>query len=62
MCKDLGLPNCSFIAKGHTEDEVIATMMEHAMITHPEQVKEMLGTMSREEIGEMFREKIRREI
>ena len=62
MCKDLGLPNCAYIAKGQTEDEVIAMMMEHAMVTHPEQVKEMMTTMSRDDIGEMMRDKIRREI
>ena len=62
MCKDLGMPNCAYIAKGHTEDEVIAMMLEHAMFTHPERVKELMSTLSREEIAETFRDKIRREI
>jgi len=62
MCKDLHLPNCTYIAKGHTEDEVISMMMEHMMKTHPEHIKEMLTTMDREDIAETMRGKIRREI
>jgi len=62
MCKDLGLPNCSYIAKGHTEEEVISMMIEHAMVTHPEKIQEMMMTMDREDITEIFRNKIRREI
>jgi len=62
MCKDLGLPNCAYIAKGHTEDEVISMMLEHAMFTHPERMKEMMVTMTEDDIAEMMRDKIRREI
>ena len=62
MCKDLGMANCAYIAKGHTEEEVISMMFEHGMLAHSEQLQEMMQTMTREELSEMMREKIRREI
>jgi len=62
MCKDLGLSNCSYIAKGHTEEEVISMMMEHAMFTHPEKIKEMMLSMTEEDIAKLMGDKIRREI
>lgn len=62
MCKDIYTSACTYIAKGHTEDEVISMMMEHTMKTHPERVKELMATMQQDEISEMMREKIRREI
>ena len=62
MCKDLDLAHCAYIAKGQTENEVIAMMLEHLMKAHPEKVKTFLTTMSREEVSEMLRQNIRREI
>ena len=62
MCKDLGIPNCLYVSKAETEDEVILPMMEHSMKTHPEKVGEWMLTMTKEDIIEMMREKIQQEI
>ena len=61
-CRDLGMPNCPYLAKANTEDEVILMMMEHAMKSHPEKVKELMSTMTKEDIMEMMRKEIKREV
>jgi predicted small metal-binding protein len=61
-CQDLGMPSCPYVAKAETENEVILSMMEHAMKTHPERVKELMLTMTKEGIMEMMRKKIQREV
>lgn len=61
-CKDLGMPNCSYVAKAKTEDGVILLMMEHAMKTHPEKVGELMLTMNKSDISEMMKKEIKREI
>jgi predicted small metal-binding protein len=60
-CKDLDILNCHYVARADTEDKVILDMMEHAMIAHPEKIKELTEVMSKEEIIAMMREKIQQE-
>ncbi len=33
------MKNCDFVAKGETEEEVMAMMMEHAKMAHPDMLK-----------------------
>ncbi|MEO8065925.1 MAG: DUF1059 domain-containing protein [Candidatus Doudnabacteria bacterium] len=37
-CADLGMPDDTFVAKGATDDEVMAMMMEHVKTAHPEKM------------------------
>lgn len=60
-CKDLGMPNCPYVARAKTEDEVILLMLEHAMFTNTEKIKELMLTMTREDIMEMMRKEIQEE-
>lgn len=41
-CKDMDQPNCSFVAKGETKEEVLKASMTHAAEAHgtdPEMLK-----------------------
>lgn len=60
-CRDLELDNCSYTARASTENKVILLMMEHAMKTHPEKVKELMIVMTREDIADLMRKKIQLE-
>ena len=33
-CKDLGLPDCNFVAKGETMDELMAQAVPHGKAVH----------------------------
>lgn len=33
-CKDMGMPDCDFVATGATAEEVMAKIGEHAKATH----------------------------
>lgn len=50
-CKDLGAPDCDFVATGETADEAKATMMAHAQEAHPE----VLEGLTPEEMDEKSR-------
>lgn len=56
------MPECTYVAKALTEEKVILLMMEHAMVTHPKKVGELMATISREGIVEMMRKEIKREV
>lgn len=40
-CKDMGAPDCDFVATGETSEEVKQKMMEHAQNAHPEALENM---------------------
>lgn len=58
-CKDLGAPECPYVAQGGTEDEVVATMTTHAMAEHKDKVDEMRKTMTDDQVMAMMRSKIK---
>ena len=37
-CKDVGMPNCDFVAKGKDDDEVMKKATEHAKRDHKMQI------------------------
>ncbi len=37
-CADMGMPTCSFVAKGATDEEVMNMLMEHVKTAHPEKM------------------------
>jgi predicted small metal-binding protein len=41
QCKNLGTPECDYVAKGETSEEVVRNMKEHARSTHPDKVNGM---------------------
>ncbi len=65
-CKDLGTPECEFVAKGETAGEVVEEMFAHAKVVHndkinameteksmtPDQIKEMMAMKVKEEESE----------
>jgi predicted small metal-binding protein len=40
-CASMGGTNCDFVAKDDTQEGVIAKLMEHAKIAHPEKLADM---------------------
>jgi predicted small metal-binding protein len=40
-CKDLGTPECPFVAKAETDDEAVKIMIEHAKKAHADKVAGM---------------------
>ena len=54
-CKDMGIMECDFVAKGETEDEVTQSMMDHAKQAHPEK----MGAMPEEEMRNMMKSKVK---
>lgn len=38
-CKDAGAKDCSYIAKGETNEEVVQRMSDHMMKAHPEMIE-----------------------
>ncbi len=61
LCRDLGMGECVYIAKGHTENEVIHSMKDYLTTNHPDRIEVMRNMMSEDQIDETLREKIRRE-
>ena len=57
-CKDLGMPDCNFVAKGGTNEEVLQKMMDHAKLEHREMMDDMMKKMTVDEMKEMMMEKI----
>jgi predicted small metal-binding protein len=60
-CKDLGAPECDFVAKAETAEETVTIMMEHAASDHKDKVEEMAKTMSPEEMTAMMTSKVKDE-
>ena len=57
-CKDMGV-DCSFVAKGDTDEEVVKKLNDHAMKAHPEVVAEMSKKMSKEEMMDKMTSQIK---
>ncbi len=57
-CKDMGSATCNFVATGMTEDEVIGTMMQHATVTHPQDMEKMKA-MPKDQMMAMMKSKIK---
>ena len=55
-CRDMGM-DCSFVATGETDKEVMDKLNEHSMAVHAEEMKKMNMTLA--EIEEMMRSKIK---
>lgn len=55
----MGVKSCNYVAKGETAEEAAQTMMEHAKKAHSEKVKEMLGSMSPEEMIDAMKERVK---
>jgi len=60
-CSDLGAPECHFVAKAETAEEVVKTMTEHAMAMHKDKVDEMAKTMTSDAISAMMMSKVKDE-
>lgn len=60
-CSDLGAPECDFVAKAETAEEVVKIMADHAMSLHKDKIEEMAKTMTPEEINAMMMAKIKDE-
>ncbi len=60
-CKDLGAPECNFVAKAGTAEEVVSVMADHAMKMHKDKVAEMAKTMTPEQMNTMMMSKVKDE-
>lgn len=56
-CKDMGI-NCNYVASGESREEVMNMANEHFMKAHPKEAKEIMETMSKEEIDQKMMENI----
>ena len=59
-CRDMGV-DCPFVAKGKTEEEVMKNSMEHAMNIHSDKVKQMMTTMTEDQMKAAMKSKIKEE-
>lgn len=50
-CKDMGKPDCDFVAKGETEEEVLNTMFNHVREAH----EDVLENNSESDLREQMR-------
>ncbi len=57
-CSDLGAAECTFVASGETNEDVVQKMMEHAKAAHPEKMEQMKN-MTPEEMNAMMVAKIK---
>ncbi|MEK7608236.1 MAG: DUF1059 domain-containing protein [Patescibacteria group bacterium] len=57
-CKDLGAPECDFVATAETAEEVVKAMTEHAVAMHKDKVDEMAKTMTPEQMNAMMMAKV----
>ena len=59
-CKEVGMPNCDFVARGNDDDEVMRKAAEHAKLDHdmqtipPELARKARGVI-RESTGQRER-------
>lgn len=60
-CKDLGMPQCNFVAKGETKEEVMEMINDHAMKVHAEEMKEKMKSMSKKDMEEMMMDNMKEE-
>jgi len=60
-CKDLGTPECDFVAKGETAEGVVQEMADHAMQAHADKIAEMSKTMTPDQMKEMMMSKVKDE-
>ncbi len=57
-CKAMGMMDCPFEAMGETEEEVMMKSKEHGMAAHADKMKEMMATMSEQQIMDLMKSKI----
>lgn len=57
-CKDLGNPTCPFVAEDETAEGAVMKMMDHAKVTHPEDIAKMSATMTPDEMKAMMMSKV----
>ena len=55
-CKDLGAPECPFVAEGKTKKEVVEKMFLHASSAHADKV----GKMKKEDVVKMMGSKVKK--
>jgi len=58
-CKDLGAPECNFVAKAETAEGAVKMMSDHAMSAHKDKVAEMAKTMTPAQMNEMMMSKVK---
>lgn len=58
-CKDLGVKDCHYVAKGEDAQGVVDDMMNHAKTDHKEKVAEMASTMSISQINDLMTSKVK---
>jgi predicted small metal-binding protein len=60
-CKDLGAPECNYVAKAETAEEAVKMMTDHAMGAHKDKMDEMAKTMTPEQTNAMMMSKVKDE-
>ncbi len=60
-CKDLGTPECGYIAKEDDSEKAVHTMLRHAQETHADKLEELSRKMNEKEIFELMLSKVRKE-
>jgi predicted small metal-binding protein len=60
-CKDLGAPECDYIAKSDTAEGAVKMMTDHAMSAHKDKLDEMAKTMTPDQMNAMMMSKVKDE-
>ena len=55
-CKDVSGIECPFVAKGNSEEEVMADLTEHGVAKHPDKIQAMMAEgMTQEQMEDEMR-------
>jgi predicted small metal-binding protein len=60
-CKDLGMKECNFVAKGETAEEAVDASTDHAMEAHKDKMDEMAKTMNPDQMHAKMLSKVKDE-
>ncbi len=60
-CKDIGTPDCNFVAKSETAEGAVKIMMDHASKAHKDKLDEMSKTMTPDQMKAMMMSKVKDE-
>ena len=61
-CKDIGTPECSYVAREETAEKTVDNMLKHARETHPDKLSALSKNMNEKEILDMIASKVQQSL
>ncbi len=59
-CKDMGMMDCPFVAKGNSPEEAMKASMGHAMGAHANELEKMKKTMSEGQMMDAMKKAVKK--